>query len=178
MALVLLVGGARSGKSSLAQEMAERSGLPVTVIATGQARDDEMARRIAAHRADRPADWTTVEEPADIEGAIAAADTGSALILDCLTLWVSNRLLAGDADDAVCASAVSAADAASARAGLAVAVSNEVGSGIVPDNALARRYADLLGRVNAIWAARADRCALVVAGRVLELAPAAGFIDD
>lgn len=177
MPLVVLVGGVRAGKSRIAERLAAGTGGPVTVVATAQARDEEMARRIAEHRRRRAEEWTTVEEPAELEGALRAAPAEAAVVVDCLTLWVSNEIEAGRDDETIAARASGAADAAAAREALVVAVSNEVGSGVVPANALARRYADVLGRVNAIWAARADRCALVVAGRVLELSSPEELVD-
>jgi adenosylcobinamide kinase / adenosylcobinamide-phosphate guanylyltransferase len=169
MALTLLLGGARSGKSALAQRLAGRWDGPVMVLATGQARDAEMAGRIARHRAGRPAGWRTVEEPLELEAALVAAPAGAFVVLDCLTLWVSNLLEHGLGDDLIEARARSAAAAAADRTAPTVAVSNEVGAGIVPADALARRYRDLLGQVNAAWAAAADRSLLLVAGRALPL---------
>jgi adenosyl cobinamide kinase/adenosyl cobinamide phosphate guanylyltransferase len=177
MPFVLLLGGARSGKSSLAQAIAVRSGAPVVLVATGEAGDEEMAARIARHRAARPAGWTTVEEPLDLIGAVASAPAGAVVVVDCLTLWVSNLLGAGRSEEAAAAAGREVADALAARAAGAVVVSGEVGLGIVPAGALARAYRDALGTVNAEFAARAERAALVVAGRVHELAPAAPFVD-
>jgi adenosylcobinamide kinase / adenosylcobinamide-phosphate guanylyltransferase len=165
MTLVLLIGGARSGKSSLAVERAAREGLPVVFVATGEAGDDEMAARIAQHRRERPPEWTTVEEPAELALAVAAAPGADVLIIDCLSLWVANVFERIAVEDA----AAEAARLAAARPGLTIAVTNEVGLGIVPDNELARRYRDVLGRVNAIWAAAADEAYFVVAGRALRL---------
>jgi adenosyl cobinamide kinase/adenosyl cobinamide phosphate guanylyltransferase len=156
--LVLYLGGARSGKSRLAGERAGASGAPVTFIATGEPGDDEMAERIELHKRERPAGWRTVEEPRDLAGALASVPAGETALVDCLTLWVAN----GGGDGA-------ALDAATAREGLTIAVSNEVGLGIVPANALAREYRDTLGRVNAAWAAAADEAWFVVAGRTLRL---------
>jgi adenosyl cobinamide kinase/adenosyl cobinamide phosphate guanylyltransferase len=170
MGLTLLLGGARSGKSALAQRLAGRWGGPVTVVATGQARDAEMAERIARHRAARPAGWGTVEEPLELAAALAAADGDAFVVVDCLTLWVSNLLEQGLDDAEVEARARAAAAAAAARAAPTVAVSNEVGAGIVPAEPLARRYRDLLGQVNAAWAAAADQALLLVAGRAVPLA--------
>jgi adenosylcobinamide kinase / adenosylcobinamide-phosphate guanylyltransferase len=171
--LVLLLGGARSGKSALAVERARRWDGPVTLIATGEAGDEEMAERIRRHRAERPADWRTIEEPLDLAGALAAVDAGAAVLVDCLSLWVANLLGRGDGDAEVEQLASVAAAQAAARTGLTVAVSNEVGLGVVPDTPLGRRYRDVLGRVNATWAAVADEALLVVAGRTLRLeAPA------
>jgi adenosylcobinamide kinase / adenosylcobinamide-phosphate guanylyltransferase len=169
MALTLLLGGARSGKSALAQRLAGRFDGPVCVLVTGQPRDAEMAERIARHRVARPAGWATVEEPLELEAALAATPAGAFVILDCLTLWVANLLEQGLADRDIEARSRAAAAAAAARTAPTVAVSNEVGSGIVPAAALARRYRDLLGQVNAGWAAAADRALLLVAGRAVPL---------
>jgi len=158
MTLVLYLGGARSGKSRLAVERAQASEQPVVFIATGEAGDEEMADRIARHRAERPADWVTVEEPLELARALRDVPPTATVIVDCLSLWVANG---GGGRDAIAA--------AITRAGLTIAVSNEVGLGIVPDNALARAYRDDLGRVNAAWAAAADEAHFVVAGRTLRL---------
>jgi adenosylcobinamide kinase/adenosylcobinamide-phosphate guanylyltransferase len=159
MTLVVYVGGARSGKSRLAVERASAAGAPVVFVATGEAGDEEMAERIARHRAERPADWETVEEPLELAAALRGAPPGATVIVDCLSLWVANG--GGDA---------AAVDAAAARSALTIAVTNEVGLGIVPANALARTYRDELGRVNAAWVAAADEAYFVVAGRMLPLA--------
>jgi adenosylcobinamide kinase/adenosylcobinamide-phosphate guanylyltransferase len=169
MALTLLLGGARSGKSALAVRMATRWRGPVTVIVTGEARDEEMAERIRRHRAARPPSWDTIEEPVDLDGAISGTAAEACAVVDCLTLWVSNLLERGEEDAEVTDRAHTAADLASRRSAPTIVVSNEVGSGIVPMNALARRYRDLLGEVNAIWADVAASNLLVVAGRVLPL---------
>ena len=159
MTLVLYLGGARSGKSRLAVQRASASPCPVTFIATGEAGDDEMAARIAAHKLERPPDWRTVEEPRDLADALAAVPDAETALVDCLSLWVANVGEAGDEALAV----------AGTRSGLTIAVSNEVGLGIVPENALARAYRDSLGRVNAAWAAAADEAWFVVAGKTLRL---------
>ena len=169
MSLTFLLGGARSGKSTLATELASSSGARVTVIATGEARDDEMAARIASHRAERPAAWRTVEEPLELEAALAAVPAESAVIVDCLSLWVANLIERGDDDGEVEAFSERVADVARKRMPPTIVVSNEVGLGIVPASPLGRRYRDVLGRVNAQWAAVADEAALVVAGRKLRL---------
>jgi adenosylcobinamide kinase/adenosylcobinamide-phosphate guanylyltransferase len=169
MPLTLLLGGARSGKSALAQRLAGRWDGPVTVVVTGEARDAEMAERIRRHRAGRPAGWRTVEEPLELEAALAGAPEDACVLLDCLTLWVSNVMDKGLTDGQVEERARSAAAAAADRAAPTVAVSNEVGAGIVPADALTRRYRDLLGQVNAIWAAAADQALLLVAGRAVAL---------
>jgi adenosylcobinamide kinase/adenosylcobinamide-phosphate guanylyltransferase len=169
MALTLLLGGARSGKSTLAVRTAEEWDGPVVFVATGEARDPEMAARIERHRADRPAHWTTLEEPTALAEALRRAAPETCVVVDCLSLWVANILELGWHDEAVEAEASAAATAAAARAAPTIVVSNEVGLGLVPDTALGRRYRDLLGRVNSIFAARADDPLFVVAGRTLRL---------
>lgn len=142
--------------------------MPVVFIATGQARDAEMAARIARHRAERPEGWTVVEAPLELGSALASADPAAFVIIDCLTLWVAN-LRERHGEQAVVELARSVAIAAAARPGKTIAVSNEVGSGIVPFDPDVRAWRDLMGTVNAAWAVVADRAALVVAGRVLPL---------
>jgi adenosylcobinamide kinase / adenosylcobinamide-phosphate guanylyltransferase len=169
MALTFLLGGARSGKSSLAVRLAAATELPVAVIATGEPRDDEMAERIRAHRAARPPSWTTIEEPLELARAIEAVGADDAVIVDCLSLWVSNLLEAGTTGDRIVEDARDVADRLAARPGPAFGVSNEVGLGLVPMHPLGRAYRDTLGMVNAAWAAVAERSLLVVAGRALRL---------
>ena len=169
MSLTFVLGGARSGKSTLATELASRWGGAVTVIATGEARDDEMAERIRAHRAERPSEWQTVEEPLELQAALSAVPDDAAAIVDCLSLWVANLLERGDEDEQVTARSERVVVVAQARTSPTIVVSNEVGLGVVPPSRLGRRYRDLLGRVNAQWAAAADEAAFVVAGRRLPL---------
>jgi adenosylcobinamide kinase/adenosylcobinamide-phosphate guanylyltransferase len=169
MALTLLLGGARSGKSDLAVRAAGAFTGPVEVVVTAEARDAEMAARIERHRATRPAGWRTVEAPRELEAALRDADPGALVVVDCLTLWVSNLMEVGLDDAAVARRAEEAAALAASRAAPTLVISNEVGSGIVPALALARRYRDLLGQVNATWAAAADQALLLVAGRALPL---------
>jgi adenosylcobinamide kinase/adenosylcobinamide-phosphate guanylyltransferase len=168
--LTFLIGGARSGKSALALELATRHAGAVTYLATSPriAGDTDLDSRIEAHRAERPAAWTTIEEPHDLGAALALA-TDSFVIVDCITLWVSNLLWRGDADDVIAAAAGSAASFAAARVAPTVVISNEVGLGVHPETDVGRHYRDLLGRVNQIWAAAADRALLLVAGRALAL---------
>jgi adenosyl cobinamide kinase/adenosyl cobinamide phosphate guanylyltransferase len=173
MSLVFLLGGARSGKSALAVELARRAAEPVIVVATAEARDEEMAERIREHREARPADWEVVEEPAELLAALRRLDDRATIVVDCLSLWVANML---DGHSDVERQAREAASLAAHREGLTIAVSNEVGLGIVPASALGRRYRDVLGRVNATWAAAADEAAFVVAGRALRLDPAGGLV--
>ncbi len=168
MALLLLTGGARSGKSALAVRLACKQNASVVFLATAQPGDEEMAARIAQHRRERPTTWRTIEEPLRLCEAIEGVDGGHCLIVDCLTLWTANALDRLGAEETE-ARAAAAAGAASARPGLTVAVTNEVGLGLVPGNSLGRAYRDLLGQVNAIWAAAADRALLLLAGRALEL---------
>jgi adenosyl cobinamide kinase/adenosyl cobinamide phosphate guanylyltransferase len=167
MSLTMLLGGARSGKSRLALSLAARSS-SVVFIATGEARDEEMADRIERHRAERPAEWQTVEEPLRLREALADAPPGSAVIVDCLSFWVANLLEHSDAE-AVEAEAVAAAAVATARPGSTIAVSNEVGLGIVPVTPLGRAYRDVLGRVNSLWVDASAEAFFVIAGRTLRL---------
>lgn len=176
MPLLLLIGGARSGKSELALRLATRQAAPVVFVATAEARDDEMAARIERHRSERPASWQTHEEPLELRSVLDRVAPEACLVVDCLTLWTANALEALGGDEAE-ARARSAAHAARARAGLTVVVTNEVGLGLVPENELGRVYRDLLGRVNTIWADAADRVLLLVAGRVLELEPTGALLD-
>lgn len=179
--LLFVTGGARSGKSRFAERLAERSGRPVTYLATMEALDDEVRARIARHRAERPAAWTTIEAPLAVVDAVRAAATDHCVLLDCLSLWVSNRLLAiGEGADADAIAGLDRAlqdevDALHAlvqvRAGNLIVVTNEVGSGIVPEHALGRSYRDLLGRVNQRASAHATRAWLLVSGRPLPLPP-------
>jgi adenosyl cobinamide kinase/adenosyl cobinamide phosphate guanylyltransferase len=171
MTLTLLTGGARSGKSSIAVRRAERSGAPVVFVATGQARDEEMADRITRHQAERPAGWTTVEAPLDLTTALAALPPGRTVLVDCLSLWVANLMERGDDEQAVTDRAEELARWCAAYRGTVIVVTNEVGLGIVPMHPVSRDYRDRLGRVNAVVAARADLAQLVVAGRTLTLDP-------
>lgn len=171
MSLTLLIGGARSGKTALAVDLARAyagDGGDVTYLATAPAVDDDMRERIARHRAERPAEWATIEEQLDLTGALARAETGM-VVLDCLTLWTSNLIWHDIGDHDVRRRAEGAAAAAADRADPVVAITNEVGLGIVPDNALARRYRDLHGWVNQNWAAHATTVLHMVAGRAVRL---------
>ncbi len=158
--LTFVLGGARSGKSRYAENLIAALPPPWIYVATAEAGDAEMAERIAIHRLRRGKDWQTVEAPHDLSAALAISGEAP-MVVDCLTLWLSNRLLAG-ADLEVEIARLEAA--LSGRPGPLVLVSNEVGFGIVPDNELARRFRDLQGRLNQRMAARADRVILMVAG--------------
>jgi adenosylcobinamide kinase/adenosylcobinamide-phosphate guanylyltransferase len=176
--LTFLTGGARSGKSSLAVRLAAAAGAPVVFVATARPEgDDEWSERLARHRAERPADWTTIEESLDLVGAIAGPDSAACLVVDCLTLWVANSMEAGRSEGEIEAEASKGVAAARARQGLTIVVSNEVGSSIVPVDLGARRFRDVLGRVNTVWATAADRAFLTVAGRVLPLIDPGAIVD-
>lgn len=161
-AVVLITGGARSGKSLAAEDRTMSWPAPWAYIATAEAHDEEMAARIAAHRARRDDGWRTVEHPTDLVGTLRATEAGhGARLVDCLTLWLSN-LMALEADIAAQTEALCAylADCPVPT----VIVTNEVGLGIVPTNALARRFRDEAGRLNQRVAAVADEVTLTVAG--------------
>jgi len=159
--VTLVLGGARSGKSAFAESLCAAVARPV-YVATGEARDTEMADRIRRHRERRGAHWTTVEEPLDLVAALRAhAAADGVVLVDCLTLWLANLLWAGrdiDAErEALCATLAGIA-------GPVVLVSNEVGLGIVPDNAAARAFRDHAGRLHQDIAALAERVYFTVAG--------------
>jgi adenosylcobinamide kinase/adenosylcobinamide-phosphate guanylyltransferase len=159
--LTLVIGGARSGKSRYAESLIAARPPPWLYVATAEPLDDEMRARIVAHRARRGPGWHVVEAARDVAGAIGGAAADGAVLVDCLTLWLSNLMLAGADIEAE----TERLEAALARATTPIVlVSNEVGFGIVPDNALARRFRDAHGRLNQRIAARADRVVLMVAG--------------
>ncbi|MBS3936731.1 MAG: bifunctional adenosylcobinamide kinase/adenosylcobinamide-phosphate guanylyltransferase [Sulfuritalea sp.] len=161
----LVIGGARSGKSGYAERQALATGLRVTYLATAQALDAEMAERIAHHRARRPTGWRSIEEPVALAAALArAAAPDTCLLVDCLTLWLTNVLLAGRE-----AEIDGLLEALPALPGHVILVSNEVGWCIVPSTALARRFRDEQGRLNQRIAALADNVTLVAAGLPLTL---------
>ncbi len=158
----LILGGARSGKSALAVRLARSSGLAVTFVATATAGDAEMAERIARHRAARPPGWRVVEEPTALAAVLRAECASDRLVVvDCLTLWLSNLLLAEAPLEPERAAFL---DALPALPGRVLLVANEVGLGIVPENALARRFRDEQGALNQAVATLCDRVTLVTAG--------------
>lgn len=164
--LTLILGGARSGKSALSErEVTARPG-PWTYIATAQAFDAEMVARIAEHRAVRVAGWETIEAPLDLSAALRALPADRAVLVDCLTLWLTNHLLADHDLPQACDDLLATLDK---RRGPVWLVANEVGLGIVPENALARRFRDAAGRLNQQIAAQADRVVFVAAGLPLML---------
>lgn len=167
--LTLLVGGVRSGKSTLALRLAERSAAPVVFVATAERIDADMDDRIDRHRAERSSSWQTVEEPLDLADAIAALAPGTTVIVDCLTVWMAN-LLHHLPDQAQRDQRISALVAAlGERTGTTIVVTNEVGMGVHPETELGRQYRDELGRTNQRVAAIADEVLLCVAGRTLRL---------
>lgn len=185
--LVLILGGARSGKSTFAERLAATSGRSVAFIATATASDDEMRERIARHQSSRPANWRTIEEPLDLAGAIKrASEEADVLLLDCLTLWLGNLIgkMSKDARDeedmvAFQASLTNAAlidvaqlltiVAALPEGKTLLVVSNEVGQGIVPAYALGRVYRDVLGIINQRLALAANRVYLMIAGLAVDI---------
>lgn len=164
--LTLVLGGASSGKSAWAERLVRATGRPRCYIATAQAFDPEMEAKIAAHRADRGADWQTIEAPQELACVLADLPGSHAALLDCATMWLSNRLLADAPLDLEIPALLEALDACPASL---VVVSNEVGQGIVPDNALSRRFRELQGRLNRQIAERADLVVAVMAGLPLAL---------
>lgn len=160
---LLILGGARSGKSRHAEHLARQSGLDVVYIATAYAGDDEMLARIARHRADRPAHWLTVEEPCQLASALRShAAEERFVIVDCLTLWLSNLLAQGDAHLQTERAAL--LDILPTLPGVICLVSNEVGQGIVPINPLARRFVDEAGWLHQDVARVAEQVTWVIAG--------------
>ena len=163
--VTFVLGGARSGKSRHAESLIEAFPPPWIYVATAQAYDDEMRARIAEHRGRRGAGWRTVDAPLDLPGAIVG-HRDRPLLVDCLTLWLTNLILA-EHDTAAAGNALVAACAA--HTAPLVLVSNEVGLGIVPENALARRFRDEAGRLHQRLAAQADRVLFMVAGLPMQV---------
>jgi adenosylcobinamide kinase/adenosylcobinamide-phosphate guanylyltransferase len=179
--LILLLGGARAGKSTyamkLAQDSERASGGEICFIATAQGLDEDMTKRIARHRAERPAHWRTIEEPYQIDEALEQAAETGIVVVDCLTLFVSNWLMRHE-DEHECEQFVRRIThnflaVARTRQQTIICVSNEVGLGVVPDTNLGRVFRDLLGRVNQEFAAAADDVYLLIAGLPLQLKPTA-----
>ncbi|MFL6964647.1 bifunctional adenosylcobinamide kinase/adenosylcobinamide-phosphate guanylyltransferase [Pseudomonas alvandae] len=167
--LQLILGGARSGKSRLAEKLAADTRLPVTYIATSQPIDGEMNQRVAQHRARRPAEWALVEEPLALAQALREnAATDRCLLVDCLTLWLTNLLMLDDPERLI-AEREALLDCISALPGEVIFVSNETGMGVVPLGELTRRYVDEAGWLHQALAERCQRVVLTVAGLPLTL---------
>lgn len=167
---VLILGGARSGKSRHALALARALEGPTAFVATAQALDPEMALRIRQHRAERPPGWLTVEEPLELVPALRRlVGRARVVVVDCLTLWVANRLQQEPADELILAQAEDLAKLLAERPYHVIIVSNEVGLGVHPESALGLRFRDVLGLVNQKIAAAADRVIWMVAGVPLTL---------
>ncbi len=167
--LTLILGGARSGKSRHAEALLAGAACEVVYIATAEAKDGEMAERIARHRQARDPAWTTVEAPLELAPALLAADgQGRALLVDCLTLWLTNLMVAERAVEDAAADLLATCERLTAPV---VLVSNEVGQGIVPLGAMARAFVDHAGRLHQLLAAQADRVLLITAGLAQQLKP-------
>ena len=173
--IILVLGGARAGKSSFALRLAEkhRASGSAAFIATAQALDDDMAHRIARHREERSPDWTTVEEPYQLDQALLQTASSSVVVVDCLTLFVSNWMMR-EPDEAKCEAIlreISERFLSTARANTVICVSNEVGLGVVPGTSMGRGFRDLLGRVNQQFAEAAAEVYLLVAGIPMRIKP-------
>lgn len=167
MTTTLVLGGARSGKSTYAEGLVTALPAPWVYLATADVRDAEMAERVAAHRNRRGEGWETVDCRLDLASALGrAALADRPVLIDCLTLWVTNLMLAEEDIDGACTALMATL---AERRSTTVLVSNEVGLGIVPDNALARRFRDAAGRVNQRIAQVADRVTFVVAGLPMQV---------
>lgn len=171
--MIFLTGGARSGKSSLAVALARRHDGPVRYIATASPEDEEMESRIASHRRSRPESWTVVEAPLELGKAVGESARHEMIVIDCVTLWISNLMVDTDDED-ILRRVDEVVETLTARTDPSIVVSNEVGSGLVPMNLVGRRFRDLHGTANQAFAAASDQAYLVVAGRPLTL----GSIDD
>jgi len=169
--LALVGGGVRSGKSAFALALARTLGPRRVFLATAQAWDGEMAARIAAHRAERAADFETIEEPLDPLAALPRAAGAGVLVLDCVTLWLSNLLVRGETEAAIAAKVAALADALRDAPFPSVVVTNEVGMGIVPESPLGRTFRDVAGRAHQLLAARSDRIYFAMLGTMLRLSP-------
>lgn len=181
----LITGGARSGKSTFAEQLAAHPGRPVIYIATAQVLDDEMALRVEKHKQQRPSNWQLIEEPFNIPTVLERIRNEDAIVLlDCVTIWLSNLMLktlsstpesvfpdtlTPEAEEEILVQVQKAATLAQKIAPKVIMVTNEVGQGIVPDNPMARSYRDLAGRSNQLLAHQADKVFWVVAGYPLEI---------
>lgn len=166
--LIFVTGGVRSGKSSLALKIAEEHGGETLFLATARVADEEMMERIKRHRAERPAHWRTVEAT---RGALGdcVQEKGEVLVLDCLTLYISRRMMENAASEKVFEEVREAINKIRTNFKLGIIISNEVGWGVIPDNPLGRQFEDVLGRVNQLVALLSDQVLLVVSGVNLKL---------
>lgn len=164
--LTFVLGGAASGKSAMAERIVDATGKPKVYVATAQAFDDEMRQKIVAHQVSRGDDWLTVEEPLDLVGVLECQTVESVVLIDCLTLWLTNILLAEHDLDTEFYRLIEALENLDCEL---VIVSNEVGQGIVPDNALSRKFRAAQGRLNQRVAASADTVIAVMAGLPIAL---------
>lgn len=168
--IIFITGGARSGKSRLAEKLAETFGGPLCYVATGEARDAEMAERIAAHRARRGETWQTLEEPLNLQEALRDVQgCCKAVLVDCITLWISNLLFRFGTAEAVLDAVRTLIESLAEYRTPIILVSNEVGMGIVPENALARTFRDLAGKANELLAAASDEVYVTFSGIPLKL---------
>ena len=165
---LLITGGARSGKSSFAEKRTLSYGTPVIYIATAQAFDEEMENRIQLHQQRRGDEWRTISEPLAIANILTSLDRQGACLVDCLTLWLSNLIFA---EEDISKATSSLIEAIAARRDPVILVTNEVGGGIVPENALARRFRDEAGRLNQIVAEAVDEVYTCISGIPLKLKP-------
>lgn len=172
--LILVTGGARSGKSGHAMSLAEAAGGWPVYIATATAGDTEMAERIAKHKDERGTSWATIEEPLDIKRVLAGMTRGeNAVVLDCLTLWLTNIMM-NDEEDFELAAGIMARELVSrlrVLGGTVVVVSNEIGMGLVPEGSIARRFRDMAGAVNRQFAEASDEVYFMVSGIPLKIKP-------
>lgn len=173
--MIFLLGGARSGKSTIAGAIAVKIGAPIWFLATARADDEEMERRIAAHRQDRPDGWTVLEAPVDVAQALGSAPEDVTVIIDCVTLWISN-LMVEHTDPTILEMVEDVIALTVKRSAQTIVVSNEVGSGLVPMNPIGRRFRDLQGRANQKFADAADAAYMVIAGKALRLEGATDVI--
>jgi adenosylcobinamide kinase/adenosylcobinamide-phosphate guanylyltransferase len=170
--LILIGGGVRSGKSAFALNMARRLGQRRLYVATAEARDDEMAARIHRHARERGSEFRTLEAPLEVVEAVGSAQDADVLVLDCLTLWLSNLLLRGDAEERILEHVERLLETLRGKSVHALLITNEVGMGVVPESALGRSFRDLCGRAHQVLAARADEIYFGALGTLIRLKPA------
>lgn len=178
MSIIFIIGGARSGKSSFALQLAKSIGRKVAFIATAQAGDEEMLKRIQIHKQDRPDEWTTIEEPLDVASAIDSAKGNDVVIIDCVTLLISNLLCSTENFDDVSwifKKIEKMIKSVKEFIGTVIIISNEVGMGIVPENRLAREFRDMAGKANQMIASSADKVYFCFSGIPILIKDSGGF---